>query len=99
MIQTAKRIANVEEYYFSRKLAEVRTLDTPELRVINLGIGSPDQAPSTNAIEALINSAKLPTSHGYQSYKGLPQFRKGIADFYKTTYNVQLDPETMILPL
>lgn len=99
MIQTAKRIANVEEYYFSRKLAEVRTLDTPELKVINLGIGSPDQAPSVSTIEALITSAKLPTSHGYQSYKGLPQFRKGIADFYTNIYNVQLDPETMILPL
>ena len=28
MIQTAKRISNVEEYYFSRKLAEVRGLDS-----------------------------------------------------------------------
>jgi len=99
MIQTAKRIANVEEYYFSRKLAEVRSLDSPELRVINLGIGSPDQAPSANTIEALIASAKLPTSHGYQNYKGIPQLRKGIADFYKNIYGVQLDPETMILPL
>jgi LL-diaminopimelate aminotransferase len=70
MIQTAKRIANVEEYYFSKKLAEVRSLDSPELRVINLGIGSPDQAPSVNAIEALISSAKNPAHHGYQSYKG-----------------------------
>src|SRR5262245_54967774 len=99
MIQTAKRIANVEEYYFSRKLAEVRGLDTPELRVINLGIGSPDQAPSSNAIDALIASAKNPANHGYQNYKGIPQFRKAIADFYKTTYNTTLDPETMILPL
>lgn len=99
MIKTANRIANVEEYYFSRKLAEVRALDTPELRVINLGIGSPDQAPSVNAIEALVASAKLPSSHGYQNYKGIPQFRKAIADFYANTYHVQLDAESMILPL
>lgn len=99
MIKTANRIANVEEYYFSRKLAEVRTLDTPELRVINLGIGSPDQAPSVNAIEALVAAAKLPTSHGYQNYKGIPQFRKAIADFYTNIYGVALDAETMILPL
>ncbi len=99
MIQTAKRIASVEEYYFSRKLAEVRTLDTPELRVINLGIGSPDQAPSTKAIDALITSAQNPANHGYQNYKGIPQFRKAIADFYKTTYGVAVDPETGILPL
>ncbi len=99
MITTAERIANVEEYYFSRKLAEVRTLDTPELRIINLGIGSPDQAPSSNAIEALISSAENPANHGYQNYKGIPAFRKAIADFYKNIYQAQLDPETMILPL
>lgn len=98
-IKTANRIANVEEYYFSRKLAEVRGLDTPEFRVINLGIGSPDQAPSPNAVDALITSAKNPAHHGYQSYKGIPAFRKAIADFYAITYGVNLDTETSILPL
>jgi LL-diaminopimelate aminotransferase len=98
-IHTATRIANVEEYYFSRKLAEVRALDSAEQRVINLGIGSPDMAPSINAIDALIASAKNPANHGYQSYKGIPAFRKAIADFYANTYNVNLDTETMILPL
>jgi len=99
VIQTAKRIANVEEYYFSRKLAEVRSLDSPELRVINLGIGSPDQAPSADTVDALIASAKNPANHGYQNYKGIPQLRKGVADFYKRVYNVSIDPESMILPL
>jgi LL-diaminopimelate aminotransferase len=99
MIQTAKRIANVEEYYFSRKLAEVRSLDSPDLRVINLGIGSPDQAPSADTVDALIASAKNPANHGYQNYKGIPQLRKGVADFYKRVYNVSIDPESMILPL
>lgn len=99
MIKTADRIASVEEYYFSRKLAEVRSLDTAELRVINLGIGSPDQAPSANAIEALISSAKDPANHGYQNYKGIPAFRQAIADFYKNIYGATLNPETMILPL
>jgi aspartate/methionine/tyrosine aminotransferase len=99
MIKTANRIANVEEYYFSRKLAEVRGLDSPELRVINLGIGSPDQAPSPNVIDALVASAKNPANHGYQNYKGIPQFRKAIADFYQNTYAVKLDTETSILPL
>src|SRR5687767_5962386 len=99
MIKTANRIANVEEYYFSRKLAEVRSLDTPELRVINLGIGSPDQAPAANAIDALIVSARNSANHGYQNYKGIPPFRKGIADFYQNIYNVKLDSEAMILPL
>lgn len=99
MIQTAKRIQAVEEYYFSKKLAEVRSLDSPEHRVINLGIGSPDMAPAPSAINALIESANNPANHGYQNYKGIPQLRKGIADFYKRIYNVTLDAENMILPL
>ncbi|HEU5290005.1 MAG TPA: aminotransferase class I/II-fold pyridoxal phosphate-dependent enzyme [Cyclobacteriaceae bacterium] len=105
-ISTAKRINSVEEYYFSKKLAEVRSLDqpagqagTPELKVINLGIGSPDQAPSSETIEALNISAKNPANHGYQNYKGIPPLRKGIADFYQRVYNAKLDPESMILPL
>jgi len=99
MIKTANRIAQVEEYYFSRKLAEVRGLDTGELRVINLGIGSPDQAPSSNAVDALVASARNPANHGYQNYKGVPAFRKAIADFYSRTYGAKLDAESMILPL
>lgn len=99
MIETANRIKNVEEYYFSKKLAEVRSIDTPEWRVINLGIGSPDQMPAANAIDALITSAKNPANHGYQIYKGIPQLRNGISDFYQNTYGVKLNTETEILPL
>ena len=99
MIETAKRIANVEEYYFSRKLAEVKGLDTPELRVINRGIGSPDLAPASSTVEALISTATNPESHGYQSYKGIPGLRKGIADFYRRVYKTDINSETMILPL
>lgn len=99
MIETAKRIQHIEEYYFSKKLAEVRSLDTPKLKVINLGIGSPDLAPAQPVIDALTTSAQQPNSHGYQSYKGIPDFRRSISDFYNRTYDVILDPETMILPL
>ncbi len=98
-VKLANRIANVEEYYFSKKLAEVKSLDTPELRIINLGIGSPDQAPSHETIKALTNTALLPGSHGYQSYKGIPELRKAIANFYSTMYGVNLNTETDILPL
>jgi len=99
MIKTANRIANIEEYYFSKKLAEVRGLDTPELPVINLGIGSPDLAPSAATIQALTTTAEKKGSHGYQNYKGIPALRIAIQNFYKTTYQVNLNPETEILPL
>jgi LL-diaminopimelate aminotransferase len=99
MIRFAKRIERVEEYYFSRKLAEVRKLDAQGTPVINLGIGSPDLPPSPQTIEALASTAKLAGSHGYQNYKGIPALRQAIASFNERTYGVKLDPETMILPL
>lgn len=99
MISFARRIANVEEYYFSKKLAEVRKLDSPDYPIINLGIGSPDQAPSASTVDALVTTARNTGSHGYQNYKGIPALRQGIAAFNERTYGVKLDPETMILPL
>jgi len=99
MISFAKRISNVEEYYFSKKLAEVRKLDTPELPVINLGIGSPDLSPPVSAIEALITTSRKSGVHGYQNYKGIPALRQAITEFSATTYGSVLDPETMVLPL
>lgn len=99
MIETAKRIAQVEEYYFSKKLAEVRSLDAPEHPVINLGIGSPDLPPSEATLGALSATAQKPGSHGYQSYKGVPALRKGIADFSERIYQVPLNTEDEILPL
>jgi len=99
MIELAKRIQNVEEYYFSKKLQEVRALDSKEFPVINLGIGSPDLPPSLDTINALKQTAELPASHGYQNYKGIPALREGIAAFYQQQYKVALDPLKMILPL
>lgn len=94
MVQTANRINRVEEYYFSRKLGEVKRLNA-----INLGIGSPDMAPSNSTILALQQTASQDSSHGYQSYKGTPALRQAIAGFYQQVYKVNLDPEKMILPL
>ncbi|MDZ4716061.1 MAG: aminotransferase class I/II-fold pyridoxal phosphate-dependent enzyme [Cytophagales bacterium] len=99
MIPAANRLSQVEEYYFSRKLAEVRRLDAPTWRTINLGIGSPDLAPSPATVQALVRSAEKDDQHGYQNYKGIPALREAIRGFYERTYRVSLDPETMILPL
>ena len=45
MIQPAKRLDSVQEYYFSKKLREVRELLAAGKPIINMGIGSPDLQP------------------------------------------------------
>jgi aspartate/methionine/tyrosine aminotransferase len=99
MIQTAIRLNSVQEYYFSRKLREVRQLTAEGKLVINMGIGSPDLAPDITVVEAMQKAMFDNKAHEYQSYQGLPELRKGIADFYKTHFNVDLDFNTEILPL
>ncbi|MDO1446405.1 aminotransferase class I/II-fold pyridoxal phosphate-dependent enzyme [Rhodocytophaga aerolata] len=99
IIQTAKRLGQVQEYYFSVKLQEVRKLQESGKDVINLGVGSPDLFPSDETVQALIHSASQKGNHGYQPYKGIAPFRKAISSWYSQTYGVTLNPDTEVLPL
>lgn len=99
MITTAKRLDTVEEYYFSSKLREVRQLQSEGKPIINMGIGSPDLSPSKAVIEAVAAAIQEENGHGYQSYQGLPELRKGMADFYQNQFGVELNPNNEILPL
>ena len=96
---TARRLDRVQEYYFSKKLREVRAMIASGKPVINMGIGSPDLPPPQEVVDALHNSLSHPTAHKYQSYQGIPALREAIADFYQKQYGVTLNPENEILPL
>ena len=96
---TANRLNSVKEYYFSKKLREVRQLQAEGKPIINIGIGSPDLPPSQHVIEAIQQSLTHDSIHGYQNYQGLPEFRHAIATFYKNKYNVNIDKVNEVLPL
>jgi len=96
---TADRLNTVQEYYFSKKLREVRVLMAEGKPIINMGIGSPDLAPSPQVLDTLRNSIVETGAHQYQSYQGLPQLREAIADFYQQKFAVSVDANTEILPL
>ncbi|MDO4461770.1 MAG: aminotransferase class I/II-fold pyridoxal phosphate-dependent enzyme [Bacteroidia bacterium] len=99
IIEPAQRVANVQEYYFSRNNRRLDDLRSKGVDVINLGIGSPDMPPPANVINTLAEAAAQPNAHGYQSYVGIPALREGYAEWYNRSYGVQLDPKTEILPL
>ena len=89
----------VQEYYFSTKLKEIAAMQSRGIRVINLGVGSPDLPPSPEAVAALNEAAANPKNHAYQSYIGVPALREAFADWYRTWYGVSLNPANEILPL
>lgn len=96
---TATRLNQVAEYYFSAKLKEVRQLAAAGKPIINMGIGSPDLAPSPKVIDAMTNCLHDPQAHQYQSYQGLPELRQAMAVFYQNHFDVALDFNSEILPL
>ncbi|MEA4841197.1 MAG: aminotransferase class I/II-fold pyridoxal phosphate-dependent enzyme [Bacteroidales bacterium] len=98
-IKPADRLQNVSEYYFSKKLKEVAEMNAAGKDVISLGIGSPDLPPSDETIRLLAEDAARPDAHGYQPFGGLPELRKGFADWYARWFGVTLDPNTEIQPL
>jgi len=98
-IKLADRVGKVEEYYFSTKLRQIAQMRAEGHQVINLGIGSPDQQPSSQVIDRLCKEARNADYHGYQSYAGIPELKSAASRWYKRKFNVDLDPATEILPL
>ncbi|MDB4098686.1 aminotransferase class I/II-fold pyridoxal phosphate-dependent enzyme [Polaribacter sp.] len=99
MIKVAKRLDTVQEYYFSKKLREVRGLAAAGKPIINMGIGSPDLQPPVEVLAAIKSSLNDPSAHKYQSYQGLPELRSAISKFYKNKFSVDTNSEDEVLPL
>lgn len=96
IIRPSSRLAFIDEYYFSRKLAEVRRLRESGCDVINIGIGSPDLPPTQEAIAELCRTSQAADTHGYLSHYPL---KVAMAHWYGRTYGVSLDPDSEVLPL
>jgi len=98
-MRPAERLIHIKEYYFSRKLKEVRSLAAQGKPIINMGIGSPDLQPAEEVIAAIQASVLDAGAHKYQSYQGLPAFRNAVSEFYKIHYQVEVNPDNEVLPL
>lgn len=99
MITTAKRLIGIGEYYFSKKLQEIQEINKGSVKVINLGIGSPDLPPHPEVINTLQEETAKHNVHGYQSYKGVEALRNAFSEWYSNYYGVILDASSEVLPL
>jgi aspartate/methionine/tyrosine aminotransferase len=98
-MQVARRLEQINEYYFSQKLRQIEELNKTGAPVINLGIGSPDLPPHESVIKTLHEESLKPSVHAYQGYKGVKPLRDAMAQWYAKWYGVTLNPDTEILPL
>jgi alanine-synthesizing transaminase len=62
--------------------------------VIDLGFGNPDIASPEIAVEKLCEAAHKERNHRYSASRGIPNLRLAIAELYRRSWGVELDPET-----
>ena len=61
--------------------------------IIDFGMGNPDQPTPPHIVEKMVETARRGDTHRYSVSKGIPRLRKAIANWYKTRYDVDIDPE------
>ena len=94
----AKRIARFASGIFNEMEAKKRAVEARGLKVIDLGVGSPDLPPAPHIIEALQQSIKNPAHYRY-TLTGTRRLHEAMAGWYKRRFNVDLDPDKEILVL
>jgi len=98
-IRPADRIASFKPYFFASLVQKINGLKASGMDVIRIDMGSPDLPPADFIVDALEKSARKANTHGYSPNGGTPAFREAIANYYKTRFNVDLDPKTETLQL
>ncbi|WLR46472.1 aminotransferase class I/II-fold pyridoxal phosphate-dependent enzyme [Halobacillus litoralis] len=99
MIQSSKQVRSLPPYLFSIFHKKKVALTAQGVDVIDLGIGAPDLPTPPFIIDRLTEEVRKPKNHKYSPYGGCREFREAVADFYRSHYDVDLDPETEVLTL
>ncbi|MGB0965572.1 MAG: alanine transaminase [Litorivicinus sp.] len=92
-----QRISRLPPYVFNvigemRQAARARGED-----IIDLSMGNPDQPTPDHIVNKLTETAERGDTHRYSQSKGIPRLRRAMANWYKTRYDVELNPETEVI--
>lgn len=62
--------------------------------IIDFGMGNPDGPTPAHIVQKLCETAQRPDTHGYSVSKGIPRLRRAICHWYRSRWDVDLDPDT-----
>ena len=93
MIEDFPRINRLPPYVFNivnelKAHARARGED-----IIDFGMGNPDQPTPQHIVDKLVEVAQRPDTHRYSLSRGIPRLRRAICNWYKSRFDVDLDPE------
>jgi LL-diaminopimelate aminotransferase len=99
MFELSDKLQSLPPYLFLEIDKAKRKARAEGRDIIDLGVGDPDQPTSKHIIEALYQAAGDPVNHRYALDQGMPALRRSIEGWYKRRFNINLNPDTEILPL
>ncbi|MEN8719923.1 MAG: alanine transaminase [Oceanococcaceae bacterium] len=62
--------------------------------IIDFGMGNPDQPTPKHIVDKLTEAAQRGDTHRYSQSRGIPRLRRAVCNWYKTKFDVDLDPES-----
>lgn len=95
----SKRLNQLPPYLFAEIDRVKRELRAQGKKLIDLGVGDPDQPTPPHIIEALSRAARDPITHCYALDFGMDELREAISDWYLERFEVKLNPGSEVLPL
>jgi LL-diaminopimelate aminotransferase len=98
-IKKARRINELPPYLFAEIDRRKRQALSQGVDLIDLGIGDPDIPTPSVVVEKLLEGASKPVNHRYPNSSGMLEFREAVANWYKSRFNVKLDPGTEVVSL
>src|SRR6476619_293959 len=94
----AKRLGAIPPYKFAELQKQVAEKRAAGIDVINLGIGDPDYPTFPHIVEAMQAAVADPSTHSYPSNRGREEFRASLAGFYRRRFEVEIDPDSEVIP-
>ncbi len=95
-VNYANSISKLPPYLFAEIDRKKKELIEKGVDIISFGVGDPDLPTHDFIIKAMQKALENPKHHQYPFGKGLAEFRKEIAAWYKRRFNVSLNSDTEI---
>jgi len=95
----AKRVDKLPPYVFAGLAKKIADLRASGIDVVNFGMGDPDVPTPDYLIDSMREAVGRPENSIYPGFFGKKQLREAVATWYNGRFDLDLDPETEVLPL
>jgi len=97
LIEEFPRIKRLPPYVFNivnelKAAARARGED-----IVDFGMGNPDQPTPRHIVDKLVEAAQRGDTHRYSQSRGIKRLRRAICNWYRSRYQVELDPESQAI--